>query len=686
MNKIFLGLTLFILFVLGSVYGILFTKPGNNIVASYIENTVNEQQKDVKLKVNDFTLTFNTINFDAVISDNSVINISGDLQLLAKKVDLKYDINIKDLSKLQALIKQKLNGSFSTSGTLKGDASKAVVDGIASIAKGEAKYYVNLENFEPSNIDFTMNNAKIDELLYTVDQAKFVKGDLNIVAKIKNAKIGQLDGTITSSIKNGKVINEIANKQFNQKINVPITFKSNTDAVLSKKLITSKTDFISSLATLNVVKSVVELPSGKITSDYSIKVQDLAKLESIIGTKLNGSVSTSGDVVINKGIIKADGTTDIFDSLSKYSIKLANGKAEYIKANISDAKIEKLLYFVNQAKMATGKINIDANIKSADVSNLDGLITTTITNGKVINSVVNKEFKQKLKKTITFKGDINTTLAKTQAISKANILSSLANIDVNKAVFDIKTATLNSDYLVKVSDLSKLYDVTQTKMRGKMDLNGDIKSSVNSLLVTGNSKLLGGALDFILKDDNFNANVNGVQVKQLTHMMYYPEVFDSTSKLKLDYNLLSKKGKLTGNLIQGHFLENDFSSLINQFAKFNLTREIYDTVDINSDINNLVLKTIVKMKSKNTQIDVTKSILDLEKTFVDANVKAQIRKLNLDFDIKGNTKSPKIKLNTKDLFKNKINDKINKKLGDKLKDKLGDEGAKDLLNNFKSLF
>ncbi len=85
-----------------------------------------------------------------------------------------------------------------------------------------------------------MKNAKIDELLYTVDQAKFVKGDLNIVAKIKNAKIGQLDGTITSSIKNGKVINEIVNKQFNQKINVPITFKSNTDAVLSKNLITSK--------------------------------------------------------------------------------------------------------------------------------------------------------------------------------------------------------------------------------------------------------------------------------------------------------------------------------------------------------------------------------------------------------------------------------------------------------------
>ena len=686
MARLFIALTLVIVVILGSVFGVLFTQPGNNIIAGYIENKVNGQRDDVNLKVNKFTLTFSTINFNATISDNSIIDVSGDLQLFAKSADLKYDVKIKDLSKLENLINQKLNGSFSTSGTFKGDQESAVVDGISSISSSDAKYNIKLENFEPSNIFFTMKNAKIDELLYMLNQPKFAKGDLNINANIKNAKVGSLDGIVTSTILKGKIINEVVNKAFNQKIATPITFETNSNAVLSGNLVNIDSKVTSSLAKLTANKSVVEVSTGKITSDYKLLVDNLSKLESIIGIKLNGKFETSGDVVVNNGIIKVDGKSDVFDSLTKYSVKVANAKPEYARFNISDAKIEKLLYLVNQPKYATGKIDIDGDIKNADIPNLDGLITTKITNGKVVNKVVNKQFNQKLKSPITFTGDVNTKLVPSQAVTKADVLSNVANVFVSKAVFDLKEASLNSDYLVKVSDLGKLKDVTGQKMRGKVDLNGTIQSKAENLLITGASKLLGGALDFKLNNNDFTANVKDVEVKQLTHMMYYPEVFDSKSALNLDYNLLSKKGKLKGNLLNGHFLPNDFSSLINQFARFDLTREIYDTVKIDSDINNLVLKTVVNMSSKNTKIDVTRSILDLNKTYVDADVKAQIRKINLDFNVKGNTKSPKIKVNTKNLLKNKIEDKISEKLGDKLKNQLGDEGAKDILNNFKKLF
>ena len=90
------------------VYGTLFTKYGNNIVASYIEKTKQIQGKEkVKLKVDDFTLTLNYLNFDAWINDDSKINISGDLSLFRKSVDLKYDIKINDLSTLKNLTNQE---------------------------------------------------------------------------------------------------------------------------------------------------------------------------------------------------------------------------------------------------------------------------------------------------------------------------------------------------------------------------------------------------------------------------------------------------------------------------------------------------------------------------------------------------------------------------------------------------
>lgn len=54
MKKLFISLTILILLIIVAVYGILFTSPGNSFVASIIENKVNEGQKDVSLKVNDF--------------------------------------------------------------------------------------------------------------------------------------------------------------------------------------------------------------------------------------------------------------------------------------------------------------------------------------------------------------------------------------------------------------------------------------------------------------------------------------------------------------------------------------------------------------------------------------------------------------------------------------------------------
>ena len=107
MKKIFLFISLLIILLLGATYGLLFTRFGNNIVSSYIEEKVNLDQNNVKLKVNNFILTSNYLNFDASINDNSKINISGDLSIFKKSVDLKYDIKINDLSTLKNLTKQE---------------------------------------------------------------------------------------------------------------------------------------------------------------------------------------------------------------------------------------------------------------------------------------------------------------------------------------------------------------------------------------------------------------------------------------------------------------------------------------------------------------------------------------------------------------------------------------------------
>jgi len=692
MKKFFIILTILILIIISSVYGVLFTKSGNNFIASYLENKVNDEQNNVELKVNDLTLTFNTINFDATINDNSNINIAGDLQIFKKIVDLKYDIKINDLSKLENLTKQKLNGPFSTSGTFIGNEKLSTIEGISNIASSDTKYKLNLEDFNTKNINFSIKNAKIEELLHLVNQPVYAKGNLNAKGNIKDANVSTLDGKVFASISKGKIINDIVNKEFKQNIQSRVYFKSDVNALLKPNKIEVKSDLITSLADAFTNKTLIDLKSGKITSDYKLDVKNLSKLQSIIGKKLNGNFLTSGDIEVYNGTTKLKGTSDILASKTAYDVNIVNNKTN-VTFTVKEAKIDKLLHMLDEPVYVRGDLNITGKINDVNPASLNGQIITHIVNGKVVNPVVNTVFKQNLKKTIIFKVDANTDLKPNQVLTKLDATSTLANIAVNQAVYDIKESSLNSDYNLLIPSLDKLYDVTSTKMRGKVNISGNIKNKAKSLLLTGASNILGGSLDFTLKNDDLNAKVKNIEIKQLTHMMYYPKVFDSKGNLDLNYNLLYKKGKLLSTLNNGHFLANDFSSLLNQFAKFDITREVYDTTVIKSNINDKVLTSTVNMKSRKTQIDVTESTLNLAKSTIDAKINAKINTTSFAMKVRGNTKNPKISLDTKGLLKNQINkqldkrkDKIKEKLNKVLKGKLGEDGAEDVLKGIKSLF
>ena len=693
MKKLFLFLTIIIILIIGSVYGTLFTKYGNGIIASYIESKVNDGQEDVKLKVNDFRLTFNTINFDAKINDDSQILISGDLAIFKQSVDLKYDIKINDLSTLKNLTKQDLKGPFSTNGTFVGDKNNAVIQGFTNIALSETNYHLNLVNFEPKNINVNLKDAKIEELLTLLNKPNYANGTLNITADIKNIDVTNLDGMITASISKGKINNDIVNKEFKQTITSAINIETNINASLLGKKVEIKSEVISSIADIFLDKTVIDLEKNKTFSDYRIDVKNLNKLEGVIGKKLNGDFYTSGNIFVENSNISIAGNSNIFESTSTYNLKLKDSNLENINFKIEDAKIEKLLHMLNEPVYATGNLNIDGDIKNAKIETLDGLINTRISEGEIIDEVVNTVFNQKIKDTVTFDLNVDTSLVPNQAISKADINTNLLNVNVNKAVFDFNEASFTSDYLVKIPSLTDLIDFTKTKLRGAMDISGNIQSKENLLLVDGNSNLLGGALNFNLNNDNLTATLNNIGIKELTYMLYQPEIFDSKGTFKVDYNMLVKKGNLTGSLVNGHFLPNDFSTLINQLAKFDLTKEIYETVNINSDINDTILTSTVNMKSTNTQIDINNSVFDTQNNTIDATLEAKIKETKFNININGNTSNPKISFDTKDLLKNeidkqleknegKIEEKINKALGGKLED----GKAKELINNLKSFF
>ena len=689
MQKLFFSLTILIILIIGSIYGILFTKYGNSIISSYIESKVNNEQEKVKLKVNNFILTLKTIDFNAVINDDSYINISGDLSIFKKSVDLKYDIKIENLSTLKNLIHQDLKGKFYTNGIFKGNKQEAIIQGFSNLASSQTKYYINLNKFEINNIQLDLKEAKIEELLSLINKPEYLKGTLNINANIKNIDINNLDGIFVANMTKGILNNDVINKEFNQTLSSPINFQGDINASLLGNKAEVKSELLTSIADIFLDKTIIDLNNKNFFSDYKIDVKNLNRLEGVLGRKLNAEFSNIGKVSLENSLISINGNSNIFESTTNYKLELKDFVAQNVDFKIENAKIEKLLHMLNEPVYLIGDFNVKGQIKDSSLNKLNGLIVSKISNAKIINEVVNAVYKQELTDVITFDSTINTSLVPNQAISKVEVLSNIGKLNLEKAIYNLSDKSFNSDYVLNILALEKIKGLTKSDLRGELDLKGEVKSLDKTLFLTGNSNIVGGTLNFNLKNDIFNLKLDNANMQDLLYKMNKPEIFDSKANFDLQYDLAIKKGKLNANLLNGHFLPNDYSNIISQLAKFDLTKEIYETVKIESNINEKQFVSNLNMQSKNTQIQANDAFLDFDKNLIDTKLNTKIKDNNFVITLKGDMKKPNIGLDTKELLKNEVEknrDKIEEKLNKVLDEKIKDEKTKDIINNLKNIF
>ena len=688
MKKLFLWLTLLIVFIAVLAYSIVFSKFGNEFIASYIENKVNNPQQNIKFKVTNFRLRVDSLDFNAVINENSNISVNGALSIWNRWVDLKYDIKITDLSILNNFINQNLKSELFTNGVFKGDYQSAIIQGFSNIANSETKYNLVFKDFKIKDIFLELKNAKIDELLNFMNKPHYLNGDLTINANIKNIDNNNLDGKLIANISKGQLENDVINEEFNQTFSSKINIDGDIDASFLGKNAEIKTQLLTSIGNLILEKTLVDLEKDRVISDFKLEAKNLQKLESVFGRKLIGNFNTVGNILYENAIFNVDGKSDIFESSTVFRFKLEDNIAKDISFKVENTKIEKLLDFLNEPIYATGDLNVQGEIQNSKLEELSGTIISKISDAKLVNEVVNAVFKQELKTPVNFEMALNNQFIPNKIVSQMVLNSSIANLSAENGIYDLVEGVLKSDYLLKISSLDNLKDFTKTKLRGKLDIKGELEKKDMFLFATGKSSVLGGKLDFTLKNDDLTASLNDVSVKELSYMMYNPEFFNSRGDFNLNYNTITKQGNLVGKLFNGSFLPNDLSLLINHLAKFDLTKEIYETVNLNSEINDNLLTSNFLMKSENTQIESKDAIIDFDKNFIDAKLNTQIKNRSFNLSLIGEMNKPKISLDTKELLKNELDRKLEKnrdKIEEKLNKVLGEnsdnEKAKELLKN-----
>ena len=648
-------LSIIIVAVVG-VYVVAFTPVGNSILKPIIETKAKEAS-NIDIELEKFSLSFGSLDILVHITPSNSLHVKGDFNLFSQSFDINYKVNFLALKELNDIAKQKLNGEFKTNGRVKGDMEFLTIKGKSNVAKSNTSYQVELTKLNPTSIIAHIKDLKLSYLLYMVGQKQYASSNVNLDINFKNITPHNLDGDIKLLTKNGKFNTKVLREDF--KINIPKTsFNMNLDALLKGDDINYNYIFNSNLAKLTSNGKVIPNPL-KLDISYKANIKELALLKPITGADLRGKVNFDGKVRGDKEKLQAILHSNIASSNTKINVELKEFKPSFILADIKHLKLQKLLYMVKQPHYTDGDFNLKAKLTSLEKDNLKGNILTSV-NGKLDTKYLTKayKFKHQMPKTL-YNLKAYTTLDKTYVDTKLNLKSTLMNLDVKKARFDLKDSSLKSDYIVDIASLEKLYFVTDRHLRGGIKANGNIKKD-KDLLFLANSKIANGDLHVKLLNDDLSLNLKDMRTKKVLWILKYPEFFDGGVNADVIYNLANSKGDVKAKFVKGIFVKNEAFDLLKQYGHINLYKERYDG-DAKANINKEKIFATFNLKSKKSSITSDKTKLNTKKSTIDSAITITAKKTPVTVTLKGKISSPKVGIDLKKFMQSEAGKKLEKK-------------------------
>ncbi len=425
-------------------------------------------------------------------------------------------------------------------------------------------------------------------------------------------------------------------------------------------------------------KGSMNLFAQSVDAVYNVDIKELSNLQKLIGTRLNGPFRTDGTIKGDRAVMKIEGKSDVAESATTYSIDLADFKPQKALAKVAHLQIGALLHLLNQPDYAKGSLDVDAKVRNLDLENLDGRVVTTIREGVVHPLPVKHDFNLSIPSNLTFKGDIDTLLKGSEAISKIDFITTVATLTSKALTYNIKKQALTTDYTLKVPDLDRLFFLTNQHMKGNIAVTGNVETSKKGLRATAHSNTLGGVIEALFENGIADVKINNIQTVALTDMLLYPHIFDSRANMKLNYDTIKQLGTLHAELLNGQILPNKMSFMLKQMANFDITKEVYERTTIDTKIIKKRLISDLYMKSRLTEIKSQKGLIDLENQTIDTTLEVKLRKTTLPIVIKGALTSPQIKIEAKGLLKSKAKEEIEKRLPKNLKESPAGELLKGL--------
>ncbi|QKF65133.1 hypothetical protein [Campylobacter corcagiensis] len=552
MKKFLLVMGILLLIIVVGVYTVAFTGFGNNLLKPTIEK-IASQKSGQDIKLSKFDLNFGSLDVIADVNSEIKAHISGDYSLFAQSFDLTYKVDITDLKSFKIDLEEPMG----LAGQIRGKTKDFSVNGVGNMLDSNVRFLADIKDFKPYNVNLDAKGLNTTKALALAKQRPYITGEIDALANIKN---GVGEANITSS---NLVVSKDAAKDFNITIPNDIPLKVKSDITYQNDTVKATSAINSDLLNLSTKESIYNLESKTLTTDFSVNIADLGKLEPFTKQKLSGSLDVNGatKVVENKPKFLDFTLSGLGGEI------IASLKDSTLNADIKDIKLEGILGLIGQPKALNGVINGTAVVENLDdTSDIKGGAKLIISEGSVspkeLKKLANIDFPAGTKFSINSDTNIENGVVKSLSSLNSNLLN-VPNVD---ATYDIAGKNLDAKFSAVIIDLSKLKEFTKKTLNGNLKASGDAKMSAgkfSSLNVSIDT--LGGNIKASSNGSNLDATVSSLDVGDMFALIGQEALASGKAQAKINLTTIDPKnlnGTVDLSINSGVFNDKALSKMI----------------------------------------------------------------------------------------------------------------------------
>ncbi len=605
MKKILYGIVAFIVVLLIAFYTLLFTGFGNNIVANFIQDKI-KQSTGLDANITQFNLRFSSLDIEANLANMADLKLEGNLSLFRLGFDLDYIISLdKNYAKNLGL---NLKQNLAFSGKISGKSSDFIVDGKGYLFGSNVLLDARIYDYSPIALNLSANDLQISELLVLFGRGNLAKGTIDIASKI-SAKDLKPDGNAIIKLDNTYINYAEIKKEFNIDLPENSNLKAEILANIKDDTVYAVSRIYNAYLTLQTQKTLYNLTQNALNTDFDLSVPNLAKLEKLTKTKLNGSLGVKGDVSAVNNVLSSL-NANVIGLGGEVTARLKNNQ---LNVNASNASLEKILALVGYGSIISGNLNANLVSEGLDFANFNADVK--INNAKLNSAEVKKIAKLELPNT-SFSLDAKAKAKNSNISYNALLASNLLNIKKLNGTYNLKSAELSTDLNAFIDDLSQFNAITGQNLQGKAELSVKahiIGSQVQNLNADAN--IAGGLIKADSNGKKLDLDISKLDLSKVFTIVGMPNYASGivNAKVRLDdMNFNNLNGKISADT-KGILNAAVLSQIMDKKFPENTNYDLNVKADLKNniaDFEGVLNSSLANLSNLKGKIDISKMILN----------------------------------------------------------------------------